>query len=327
MKNISILFLSCIIFIRCNDNELKSIEVLNTIKTVSTKEPICYTTSNNGSMILYLISEQNDVGQSGISLNVLENIDRRWDRINEHKLFVENGSLSIVEDSIQKINIGSDDYFFFVADEYFSGTANNGLTSNRFIFYNTEKDSLIDISYSKWTGEATGQFKTKNGKVNEYKDFLTYLSPFIEKKYGKQNLNIDDEENFHLKWISENSDIYNQTANYKSSGSWLDIKIVTYKKDFFFSMMEELSYNLEIKHSPKYLVSAGFCSPVLVYSKLKDEAYVLWIPEGWPNGGGWGLRSFRIDSIEEDIITISDKFLILEFHLVSNKFRVIEKKD
>ncbi|MBL7722753.1 MAG: hypothetical protein JNK27_01325 [Chitinophagaceae bacterium] len=327
MKNLSVLILSCIILIGCNDNNSKHIEVLKTIKTVSTKEPICYTTYNSGDMILYLISEQNEVGQSSVSLNVLENIDRRWVRINEHKLVVENGSLNIVEDTIQKINIGADDYFFFVADEYFSGTANNGLTSNRFIFYNAEKDSLIDISYSIWAGEATGQFKTQNGKVNEHKDFLSYLTPFIEKKYGKQNLNIDDEENFHLKWVAENKDIYNRTANYKSDGSWLDIKVVTFKRDFFFSMMEEFRYNVEVKHSPKYLVSAGFCSPVLVYSKLKDEAYVLWIPEDWPKGGAWGLRSFRVDSIEEDFITISDSFLKLEFHIASKKFRVIEKKD
>lgn len=77
--------------------------------------------------------------------------------------------------------------------------------------------------------------------------------------------------------------------------------------------------------SSKYLALGGFASPIIVYNILSKKSQVVFIPEGWPNGAAWGLRSYYLKSINGDILIVESDENLLKIDLAKKIFNVTKK--
>ncbi len=220
-------------------------------------------------------------------------------------------------DTITSFTVSGNEYYYFVASHTFAGTAFIGFSMHRFIFYNPDNDSLINLSYSKSEGKV-GEYEVNDkDEIFFFKDFIALTSGFIKEQYGEQNLDLESIENFHTKWLTLNEGIYNSVSARKNK--WVDIAFTKYNKSFFYDRL-----NNEANHSPlfngaEYVAFAGFVNPILAFSKIEQKSYVLWIPQAWPNGSGWGARSYNIDNIVDNIIIASCWFDTLYFDMNRSK--------
>ncbi len=305
---------------------IDKIEVEKIIKTISGKKPSVYGIYEENTKIIYIETIEDDYKELH-SLNILEKINNKWIRKNSYKIGEDVEKIQLSIDTFQNIVINNKKYLFFDAYCMNSGTAYNGINQNLFIYYDYENDSLLEISYSICTGQVLGDYSLKNSNIENYPLILNHTITQVNRIYGKPNLNINDIENYHLKWTSINNNIYYLVEKYANSEIWFDLKILTLNKDFFFSQVKEDPNVVDIKSSSKYLARAGFASPILAYSKEKNESYVLWIPADWPCGGAWGLRSFQINDINNEIIIASNEFFIFNFDLEKKKIKAIRKSE
>jgi hypothetical protein len=295
---------------------------ISIIKTIRGREPIAFTINNEKSKIVFIEHKEDGLNQE-LFFIVLAKINNTWIEFNSYSISEGFDIVRPINDSIQHIIIDNNTYMFFGTECYSTGTAYNGLTANTFVYYDDKRDSLLEVTYSIWAGEAMGNYGIKNSSLKNHISIIEHTTKQVEKMYGKQNLNIDDPVNYHLKWISMNNDIYENIEKY--SNKWLEFNILKMPKDFFFSNVENSSNDMDVKSSLKYLAVAGFVNPVLAFSKEEQITFVLWIPAGWPSGAFWGDRSFKIDQINDDIIITSNEDYILYFDIKNSKVKATKK--
>lgn len=305
-------------------SNIESFDPSRIIKTTRGKALHSFTLNNEKDKIFLLETKVDNFNES-LHFIVLERFNKTWVEISNYKIAADFEKVRPINDSIKNILIDSISYIFFGSECYQMGTAFNGYTANTFVYYDDVRDSLLEVTYSIWAGAASGNYAIKNSSIKNHTSIIKHTVVQVENIYGKQNLNIDDPENFHLKWAAMNNDIYDKVEKYRDLNIWIDFNILTMPKEFFFSRIENDPNGMEIKSSSKFRAVAGFVNPLLVYSIEEQLTYVLWIPSGWPSGGAWGLRSFEIDDISEYIIIASDEFQILHFDLQNMKVKSIKK--
>lgn len=303
-----------------SENGQQKIDALSIITTIITTKPKAYAVSDDNNKIIFLNEEKGEWSNSSLYLTALEKINNNWIQISKRKIGNED-MVDLHSDTIKSVVINNTNYSFFIADGFYQGTAYNGLNRNHFIFYNMESDSLIDVTYILQAGDAVGNYEISNSTISKNKELLGYVTNCVNTIYGKQNLDLNSVDNFHLKWLSLNPEIYNRVKDNLNSQSWIDVNFPSFNKDFFYSRIDKDPNNPKIIDSSKYIAYAGFVNPVLVYNKEVQKCFVLWIPEGWPSGGAWGIRSFEIDSISDDLIFASDGSISIDFDVAHNKLR------
>jgi hypothetical protein len=305
-------------------SNIEDVDPSSIIKTIRKKAPLTFALNKANDKIFLLEKKENGFDES-LHFIVIEKINNSWVEINNYKIADTFEKVLPINDSIQNILIDNKNYIFFALECNQSGSAYNGFNANTFVYYDDFRDSLIEVTYSIWVGDASGNYSIKNSSLKNYTSILKHTAMQVENIYGKQNLNINDPNNFHLKWLAMNNDIYDKAEKYSDLDIWFDFNALLMSKDFFFSRIEDDPNRVEVKSNSKYMAYGGFVNPVLVYSKEKSITYVLWIPAGWPAGGAWGIRSFMIDDIKEDIIIASDKSQILHFDINNMKVKSIKK--
>lgn len=286
--------------------------------------PILFRFLSPENKIVYLQKNKGDLkaGQK-LTLSILDKTGSRWSFSHDIQIGSEDFCENLL-DSFEVIELADQRYIYFVTDCNNNGAAYSGKLTLHFLFYDLQKDSLFDLVYVKWAGEALGQFSVKNNAdINSYKIFEEKANDYITKKYGSQNLNIDDPKNFVQKWQIDNEGIFEEikanTDNHKS------VKIVcpAYDKSFF-SRVEIQNYS-DTLNTKDYIFSAGFVSPVLIYSKQKEKTSVLWIPQGYPSGANWGRRSFKIEGFKGNMLVVSNEDLKLEIDIVDYTIKAYSK--
>jgi hypothetical protein len=86
--------------------------------------------------------------------------------------------------------------------------------------------------------------------------------------------------------------------------------------------MFENDFNSPVEYSNyQYLAYSSFVSPIFAYSKEFNKSYVVFIPEGYPTGGAWGLRSFYITNLIGNVIYAKSEEFRIEIDLVNKKIR------
>jgi hypothetical protein len=304
-----------------NDSiNLPDIDAGSIVSTISGRAPLSFIVSREKNKIFYL-----DLATEGYSQTLffvtLEKINETW---------LKNGNVNISEDceevepfskSMQHIEVGGVPYIFFITKCNYTGTVHRGENIYIFSYFRESDKSFIKIRYTKWDGEVAGNFDFTDSDKNQHSAILEHAVKQTEELFGKQNTDINDAQNFHLKWLSENNDIHSRVGEFAGDNQWHDINFITLSKDFFDKQVKESSGS-DIKNDSKYLAFAGFSNPILVYSKENETTLVLWIPENWPNGGEWGIRSFDVEKIDGDVVVASSSYYRLFFNIRDRKFKV-----
>lgn len=188
--------------------------------------------------------------------------------------------------------LGEQSGFFVETEAGRMGTANAGLTERDYIFYVPGTASASVYRYVKW--------QRKEGKLEEIRrgsgDFRVYIKQSQPEEEGEKT----ELENFQKVWLVKNQALYEQMDK---KGSWNAIQFPVFSK----GLMDSLASD-NIVQREELTVQGGFANPVLAYSSKAEKTFVLWIPAGWPNGGGWGARSLYVEEVSPaGHITVSNR--------------------
>lgn len=227
-----------------------------------------------------------------------------------------------IELTKNNIEIGNKQYFYSIYSLLNMGSGYNGREKYMFVFKDINNSSApIIIYFEKWIN-GNGKYYVKGNKeISPNKLLLNKCSEFIDKEFPVKNDNIDDIDNFHLKWTIENSKLFNSINNKETD---IQINFVKYSgKTLYNNYIDENNSN-EVKSS-NYLASGGFVSPIIIYDILNKKSKVVFIPAGWPNGAGWGFRSYYVKSIQDNILEIESDENIIKINLKKNILNVVNK--
>lgn len=317
-----VILLLPILMIFCHNNK-DLINALAIIQTVNGKSPEMYYVNNDETSLIYIefIPNENSGGES-ILLKRLDRFGETWAQLNSFSIVEESGTLLLLDSVINEITIEGRKYLFFRTECAYAGTWSIGYNKNRFIYYDMVDDKLLDVAYSIRSREVIGNYEYEDSDVSRRKAILNHATKEVNKIYGDQNTDLDSEENFHLKWLSVNNNIYKQSS--EERGEWIKVNFIEMDKSFFYKRIEDDPNNQQIISNSKYIAYAGFVNPILAYSKKSGKSFVLWIPEGWPNGGAWGIRSFKIDNIDNNIIIASNEGTTIYFDMINSLIRAVD---
>lgn len=165
-----------------------------------------------------------------------------------------------------------------------------------FVFYNLQDDTHpIVINYTRSGGDVFGEYeilakKSQKKDLSHYKHFLKETNKYVEAIFGS-NEDINSSKNYIAKWNIENGDF---------DEGYIDF--LEYKSDELFQKYA-IDNQGDTLENNRYIVFAGFASPILAYDKLEKKTLVLWVPAGFPNGCCWGTRSFYLKSFKDNIVT------------------------
>jgi len=131
-------------------------------------------------------------------------------------------------------------------------------------------------------------------------------------------LTITEHDTFDLGWLAANKALYQQRAEQQK---WKDIHFPVVSKAILDSMSSQ-----NIMKVGDLTVQGGFVTPILAYSESSQQGYVIWIPEGWPNGGGWGFRSLYVDRVTPrgEIVVSNREDIFLRFDFPGRRVQFLD---
>lgn len=304
-------FAICLFF--CID--LYSQNTKSIIQTYCKCEPLTYLDKIYKNKVFYIEAIKNldqDYKVDKVKLNALEKLGNQWVSTNTY-IVAEDIDYADINNQFEHnsiFSLNNDLYYYSIMNLANEGTFYNGFTKVVFVFYNIDKEEKpIIITYERWESEAFGEYTVNENKSNiaPFKEFITHTSKYIDHLFGKSNEDIDHEDNFNIKWGLLNKALFtNMRENDLNNFEFAFLEFNT--ENFYNNLKNENSMELE---NSNYKAMSGFSSPTIVYNKKENKSYVVFIPEGWPNGAGWGFRSFYIKNLQGDLLTIeSDEYLV-----------------
>lgn len=279
--------------------------------------------------IYYITNDTKSGFDVKLNYNLIEKISGQWtkkinqpftfsdiEKANNLEVFIEDFSGSSAPEKFPQtkiVTINNQDYFYSTIELYLQGTASNGINNFIFIFQDVSfKTKPIILSYERSNGEFAGNYKTESKDIGKYTDFMDETNKFVTLVFSESNDDIDNEDNFHLKWKIINDNVFERINNNDEAY----VRFVKFNSDDLYQkIMNE--YEVEEIEDDSYKLITGFISPTIIYDKKSDESIVVFIPEGWPNGGGWGHRSFYPKGITGDKIMIESDEEILTIDIKS----------
>lgn len=309
-------FLICQITIAQTNN-------IDIARTICKCEPAMTYELKNGAQLLYLSTEHDENSRQYYQLNIIENIGQRWTKVVERNI-IDNDvdRLNEILDTPKIINVEGRNLLFIIIETGNTGTAFNGRSIEDFVFYDIEKDTMDLLQYCQWNNSVLGDFKLNDKPITKNALKYIYWANIFLEKYYKQNVDINSPQNIGIKWKSMNENVYEQIKNINI---WHKIESPKYNKDFFEKHLLSADRVDSVYENEEFKVFVGFKEPCYAYSKIKKESYIIWIPEGWPAGGGWGARSLKIKSLNREFLYFSDSENNYTFNLHTNEIKLREK--
>lgn len=307
---------------------LYSQNIQSIIKMSCRCEPLTYFEKVHHDKIFYIEVENPDAfyDLKKVTFHILEKIGNQWFKSNEH-IVSEEYEFVHIEDQFKYenlVSINNNQYYYSILDFHKMGAAYNDFKTIAFIFYDINKEeSPIILLYERLFGEFSGRYSINGSDINfsYYKEFIKHTNLYVEHLFGKNNYDIDHEDNFKIKWEMLNDKLY--LSDYKYDLNDFKINFVEFNTINFYNNFKDKS-DSELENS-KYKAIAGFCSPVFIYNKKENKSAVVFIPEGWPNGAGWGFRSFYLKSLQDELLTIESEDYIIRINLSKQTLSSIKK--
>lgn len=282
---------------------------------------IAYQINTEGNKF-FTISESVREQPKLVNLKYYENIGQNFTKINSltFQASKEEGIIYSAFDTIKQVMISDEDYFLSKLYCSHQGRAYEGYLHQKYVFYNIKKDSFIQIDYTEWLDDMIGSFDSPNSKLSERKQFVEYINNF---EIDKEDINLNNPNNYYLSWLDSNRGIYDKIEN---SNVWYDINFKEITKEEFYNFFENGNGQVEMYRSDEYFAIAGFRNPIFIYNKYSSKGYMVFVPQGYPNGAAWGGRSFDIDSITTEGILgiINPEIQFLAIDLKNRKIKSYE---
>ena len=283
----------------------------------------------DGNKIYYITNDTKSGFDVKLNYNLIEKISGQWtkkinqpftfsniEKANNLKYFISDFSGSSANEKFPQtkiVSINNQDYFYSTIQLYMQGTASNGINNFIFIFQDVNfKTKPIILSYERSNGEFAGNYKVESKEVSKYSDFIDETNKFVTSVFSESNDDIDSQDNFHLKWNNLNDNIFERISNDDEAY----VRFVNFNSNDLYEKIKN-EYEVEEIENNSYKLITGFITPTIVYDKNSDKSIVVFIPQGWPNGGAWGLRSFYPKNIVGDKIIIESDDEILTIDLKS----------
>lgn len=229
---------------------------------------------------------------------------------------------------LEKIKV-TETHLFFVFESSSYGTSMNGITKYYFwiLCFANNESFAIPVEY------VISEFAPCLDEIDSSisPELLNLFRPFIEEVLGSLGIGLEDEVNskkfLHIDWLIENKNVYNELIEFKDTNDLFEIKFLHSESSLFpaideyFSDEEIFKSNCQLAENEFYKVSAGFALMVVALDKKNMSNFIIWIPQGYPAGGAWGVRSFSIEKLEKQVLTIFSEDFKLEISLDNGQCR------
>jgi hypothetical protein len=206
-----------------------------------------------------------------------------------------------------------DNQVFIVFETSSAGTFFNGMQTYNFCLFNLFDNSHEILKYFYISGNFVGEYVNIEDVSEESQKIIYPLAVnFLENKgIGKED---DIEENSfpHLKWIANNSTIYEDIKDNKDHYYDLRIGFTPIDKEMIPKLsdydgdLDAYTSNISTLENNDYVIYGGFAASIIGINKAMNNSFVIFVPEGFPSGGGWGVRSFELLSLNENILIIQN---------------------
>ncbi len=195
---------------------------------------------------------------------------------------------------MQPINLQKQDYLFSVLKLGKTGTAYNGMHEYLFIFQNSEKEYSPHLYYYNRSEYENGfTLRSATRKSDPQDPFYQFTLDFVKKNLQTKEpaYCIPEEEVFQ--WRAANPNLFSNLRKTESS----KIEFVAHQSSQYYDQYKADFKDCEVEND-RYKAYSGFKSPVFVYDKINNQSLLLFIPNGWPNGGAWGMRSYTVTQLK-----------------------------
>lgn len=224
-----------------------------------------------------------------------------------------------------------DNHIFIVFETTSAGTFFNGKQTYNFCLFNLFDNSYEILKYFYISGNFVGEYINVEEVSEETQKIVFPLAAnFLENiGIGKEN-DIGENSFPHIQWIVNNPTIYKDIKENKNH--YYDLKIlftpidkeIIPKLSDFDGDLDAYRSNISTLETDNYIIYGGFAAPIIGVDKSTNNSFMIFVPEGYPSGGGWGVRSFKIESLNENILIIQDYLYRLTIDLSSGYLNIGE---
>lgn len=309
------------------------------IKDFCTCTPLTYSNTQDSHQ-LYFIEKVED-GQEdtpfALHLRKIEKRSHSWQLLSDEILDLSTITLSeedlqnnyenyfdyvfpAKERQMEFINLAQKDYLYTVLRLGKSGTAYNGLHEYLFVFQDRLADDPPLLYYYERSEYENGFTLRSSDRTSNPKDpFYTFIVNFVQDHLRPKEPSYYIDETEIFQWRDWNPRLFSNLQQSKSSS----IQFVTHDSITFYKEHKRHFGNPEVQNE-HYQAHSGFRSPVFVYDKKKDQSLLVFIPNGWPNGGAWGTRSYNVTQLKGNKLYLESEndLLIIDLAVQS-----IERRD
>lgn len=214
----------------------KSIEVpcstdAMTIASVVEKQKVIYAVAMEDCKTITYLHKSRVGYQLELWLKVISDFEDDWRELYDLKLCGEYEVCTVLDSLISFVEIDDSLFLFIPMEHGHLGTAFIGHDGMRFAFLNVTNHSTSTIEFSKFEN-SIGNYSFENVSNRNRQKFLSLTSPIIRSFFEPYSVkNIDDRNQFAVKWLIENDDIYNRIE--RDTESWHDLKFTKYSAEFF----------------------------------------------------------------------------------------------
>jgi len=255
-------------------------------------------------------------------LNVISDFEGDWRKLYGLNLCGEFEVCTVLDTLISLVEIDGRSFLFVPIEHGYLGTAFIGYEEMNFAFLDLTKNTTSIIGFGKHQN-SIGSYSFENMPSHNYHKFLEIINPIIKSYFKPYRVeNINNENQFVIKWLIESEDIYNRVE--RDTESWHELKFTKYSAAFFEEWVN--NSHADVLTNEEWTAVTGFVMPVVVKSIDSDSCLVVWIPQGYPNGAGWGARSYKFLGLNGDRLTISNGFEILFIDIGDSQVKRMQAK-
>lgn len=292
-------------------------------------EPLAYSEVTTDNKIFFITKETPEADlENELHFKVLQKQDQDWYLKSEIPLDLSGITLSDKDlktgykdyfdtaysatDSTEMItgNIAGNDYSIAVLALGKMGTAYGGIHEFLFIYKAVDNNDVPLLYYYQGI-EYQREFTLRNSKriSNPQDPFYQFSKKFVAKnlKPKEPTYGIDEQEVFN--WRDKNKMLFKNLKEKQTSR----IHFVAHDSTVFYERFKSKFMSQEMENE-RFKAYSGFKSPAFVYDKEKQKSLLVFIPEGWPNGGAWGVRSYNAIELKDNLLYLDsdDTLLIID---------------
>lgn len=248
-----------------------------------------------------------------LHLKTLQKKAEQWSLVSDKRLHIHHAALSKEEfhrgfedyidnveamehhQELQRFSFSSKDYVFGILALERIGTAYQGLHELVFLFQalDNKTDPLL-YYYQRFDYEESYILRNTDPNATAKDPFLTFCKAFIEKELTTKEPPLYIAEKEVFQWRKNNPKIFDNIQKKGASS----IVFSSYDSADFYNHHKAYFLSCEIEND-QYKAYTDFKSPVFVYDKKGAKSLLVFLPDGWPNGGAWGIRSYRIATLKQ----------------------------